>query len=141
MQGARDVAVPIAFSILTNVVAFMPLMFVPGIMGKVWQVIPLVVITVFLISWVESLLILPTHLAHSDLRPRQQPAPLAEPEAAGFWPKIQLVCRYHLRLSPPQDAVSTGIRYRRPARHRPADNLRLCFQRQNELYPHAAGGI
>jgi multidrug efflux pump subunit AcrB len=69
IEGARDVAVPIAFSILTNVAAFMPLMFVPGIMGKVWQVIPLVVITVFLISWVESLLILPTHLAHSDLTP------------------------------------------------------------------------
>lgn len=43
----------------------MPLMFVPGAMGKVWKVVPLVVITVFIISWVESLLILPTHLAHS----------------------------------------------------------------------------
>jgi multidrug efflux pump subunit AcrB len=68
IEGAKDVAVPIAFSILTNIVAFMPLMFVPGAMGKVWKVIPLVVITVFLISWVESLLILPTHLAHSNQR-------------------------------------------------------------------------
>ena len=65
IEGAKDVAVPIAFSILTNIVAFMPLMFVPGAMGKVWKVVPLVVITVFIISWVESLLILPTHLAHS----------------------------------------------------------------------------
>ena len=62
--GARDVAVPITFSILTNVVAFLPLSFIPGTMGKIWKVIPLVVITVFLISWVESLLILPGHLAH-----------------------------------------------------------------------------
>ncbi len=62
--GARDVATPIAFSILTNVVAFLPLSFIPGQMGKVWQVIPMVVITVFLISWVESLVILPGHLAH-----------------------------------------------------------------------------
>jgi multidrug efflux pump subunit AcrB len=69
IEGARDVAIPITFSILTNIVAFMPLMFVPGIMGKVWQVIPLVVITVFLISWIESVLILPTHLAYSNLRP------------------------------------------------------------------------
>ena len=63
--GARDVAVPVAFSILTNVAAFLPLCFVPGVMGKVWKVIPFVVITVFLISWVESILILPAHLAHN----------------------------------------------------------------------------
>ncbi len=65
IQGSRDVAVPITFSILTNIAAFLPLAFVPGIMGKVWRVIPLVVITVFLLSLVEALLILPSHLAHS----------------------------------------------------------------------------
>ncbi len=65
VQGARDVAVPISFSILTNIVAFMPLYFVPGVMGKIWRVIPVVVVTVFIISWLESLLILPAHLAHT----------------------------------------------------------------------------
>lgn len=69
IEGARDVATPIAFSILTNIVAFMPLMFVPGVMGKIWKVIPMVVIIVFLISWLESLLILPSHLAHSKPYP------------------------------------------------------------------------
>ncbi|MBK1721256.1 efflux RND transporter permease subunit [Thiocystis violacea] len=64
--GAREVSMPIAFSILTNLVAFMPLYFVPGTMGKVFQVVPLVVSTVFLISWVEALLILPAHLGHSN---------------------------------------------------------------------------
>jgi multidrug efflux pump subunit AcrB len=59
------VATPIAFSILTNIVAFSPMAFVPGVMGKIWRVIPVVVIIVFLISWLESLLILPSHLAHS----------------------------------------------------------------------------
>ena len=67
--GARDVAVPITFAILTNIAAFMPLYFVPGYMGKIWKAIPLVVITVFIISWVESLLILPTHLAHTRSKP------------------------------------------------------------------------
>jgi multidrug efflux pump subunit AcrB len=66
--GARDVALPITFSILTNVVAFLPLSFIPGVMGKIWKVIPLVVVTVFLLSWVESLLILPGHLAHAKGR-------------------------------------------------------------------------
>jgi len=63
--GARDVSIPITFSILTNIVAFFPLMTIPGTMGKVWRVIPLVVITVFMISWVEALFILPAHLAHT----------------------------------------------------------------------------
>ncbi|SDO48640.1 efflux RND transporter permease subunit [Desulforhopalus singaporensis] len=65
LAGAKDVMVPITFSILTNIVAFLPMAFVPGVMGKVWRVIPLVVITVFTISWVEALFILPSHLAHS----------------------------------------------------------------------------
>lgn len=65
IEGAKDVAIPITFSILTNIIAFMPMAFVPGVMGKVWRVIPFVVITVFLISWFESLFILPAHLAHS----------------------------------------------------------------------------
>ncbi|MCS7049465.1 MAG: efflux RND transporter permease subunit, partial [Verrucomicrobiae bacterium] len=70
--GARAVAVPVAFSVLTNVVAFVPLYFVPGMFGKIWQVIPLVVITAFLISWMESLLILPAHLAHTRSQPRSR---------------------------------------------------------------------
>lgn len=69
--GARDVTLPVTFSILTNIVAFLPLCFVPGVMGKIWRVIPLVVITVFAISWVESLLILPCHLAHGGRAKRR----------------------------------------------------------------------
>ena len=66
IEGAKSVAVPLSFAILTNIVAFMPLLFLPGFLGKVFAVIPLVVGTVFLISWVEALLILPAHLGHSD---------------------------------------------------------------------------
>ncbi|MGQ0793559.1 MAG: efflux RND transporter permease subunit [Deltaproteobacteria bacterium] len=70
MKGARDVSVPVAFSIITNILAFLPLYFVPGTFGKTWQVIPLVVVTVFLISWIESLLILPSHLAQESKKSR-----------------------------------------------------------------------
>lgn len=65
IQGARDVAVPVTFSILTNIAAFAPLLFVPGFLGKIWGVIPLVVCTVFIISLMEAIFILPAHLAHS----------------------------------------------------------------------------
>jgi multidrug efflux pump subunit AcrB len=68
ISGAKDVLVPVTFSILTNIVAFLPLCFIPGVMGKIWRVIPFVVITVFSISWIEALLILPCHLAHGKKR-------------------------------------------------------------------------
>ncbi|MBD3268040.1 MMPL family transporter [bacterium] len=64
IMGARQVAVPVTFSILTNVLAFTPILFVPGVSGKIWRIIPIIVITVFLISLIESLFILPAHLGH-----------------------------------------------------------------------------
>ena len=45
IEGVREVVRPVTFGILTNIVAFMPLYFVPGFMGKVFQVIPVVVIS------------------------------------------------------------------------------------------------
>ena len=68
IRGARDVAMPVTFSILTNIAAFLPLLFVPGMMGKTWKVIPMVVCTVFTISLSEAIWILPSHLAHARTR-------------------------------------------------------------------------
>lgn len=66
IQGTKDIAVPVSFSIITNIVAFIPLMFLPGMLGKIFYAIPIVVATVFTISWFESLLILPVHLAFKE---------------------------------------------------------------------------
>ncbi len=63
IDGALEVSVPVTFSIMTTVAAFMPLAFISGMMGKFIVVIPMVVITLLLMSLVESLLILPAHLA------------------------------------------------------------------------------
>lgn len=68
VKGCSEVASPVGFSILTNVVAFVPLMVLPGMMGRVFGMLPLVVVSVFLISWVESLYILPAHLSHTKTR-------------------------------------------------------------------------
>ncbi len=62
--GAREMIVPVTFSILTTVIAFSPMLAVPGFMGKLFRILPLVVILVLLISWVESFWILPSHLGH-----------------------------------------------------------------------------
>lgn len=63
-NGAREVVMPVTFSVLTNVVAFVPMLFVPGVLGRVFGVLPAVVVSVFLISLVESLFVLPSHLGH-----------------------------------------------------------------------------
>ena len=68
IDGALEVSVPVTFSILTTVAAFTPLMFVTGIMGKFMKAIPLVVISLLLVSLVESLFVLPAHLSGGRAR-------------------------------------------------------------------------
>lgn len=63
IAGAREVGLPVIFSVLTSVAAFMPLIFVDGMMGKFIKTIPLVVISLLLVSLIESLFVLPAHLA------------------------------------------------------------------------------
>ena len=72
IQGAKDVAVPLTFSILTNMVAFLPLLTLPGMIGKLQSLTPLVVISVFAISWIEALFILPAHLGQMKEKPTSQ---------------------------------------------------------------------
>lgn len=69
IRGTKSIAMPVVFSVITNMVAFVPLMFVPGFMGKVFKTIPFVVIAVFWVSLIESLFILPAHLSHRSQRP------------------------------------------------------------------------
>ncbi|MEM7416638.1 MAG: efflux RND transporter permease subunit [Gemmatimonadota bacterium] len=64
IQGAREMAVPVTFSVLTTMVAFSPLLFVPGVTGKIFRLIPVVVIAVLFFSLIESFFILPAHLGH-----------------------------------------------------------------------------
>ena len=73
IEGAREIAKPVVFAVLTTVAAFMPLMFVPGMMGKIFRVIPLIVVPCLLFSLLESLGILPAHLSHIPKRPRSGP--------------------------------------------------------------------
>ena len=71
IKGTREVAVPVTFSILTNIAAFLPIYFVPGTTGKIFKMIPVVVCIVFVISLIESLFVLPAHLAHQRERQRR----------------------------------------------------------------------
>lgn len=68
IAGTKDIAAPVTFTILTTIVAFIPVMFIPGTTGKFWWPFPVVVIVVLLLSLIEALFILPAHLAHSAKR-------------------------------------------------------------------------
>lgn len=72
IRGTREVAGPVVFSILTNVVAFIPLLFIPGETGKFWRPLPIVVIVVLLLSLFEAMFILPAHLAHIRSNPHRR---------------------------------------------------------------------
>ncbi|HVR36278.1 MAG TPA: efflux RND transporter permease subunit [Methylomirabilota bacterium] len=63
VAGVKQMTVPVVFAVSTNIIAFLPLLFVPGEAGRFFHVLPAVVIAVFTVSLVECLLILPAHLA------------------------------------------------------------------------------
>ncbi len=65
IAGAREIAGPITFAVLTNIVVFLPFFFLPGDMGNFIRQVPAVVVAVFVVSLVESLFVLPAHLAHT----------------------------------------------------------------------------
>ncbi|WP_178991473.1 efflux RND transporter permease subunit [Winogradskyella schleiferi] len=64
IAGAKDVSLPVTFSIITTIIAFVPLLFMPGETGKFWQPLPAVVIVILAVSLLEAFFILPSHLAH-----------------------------------------------------------------------------
>ena len=63
IEGTHLVAVPVTFAILTSMVAFVPMLFLPGWLGKLMKDIPLVVIPALFFSLIESKFILPYHLS------------------------------------------------------------------------------
>ncbi len=63
IRGTTLVSTPVTFAVLTTIVAFVPIIFLPGTMGKFMGVIPIVIIPTLLFSLVQSKLILPYHLS------------------------------------------------------------------------------
>jgi multidrug efflux pump subunit AcrB len=66
IEGAQEVAKPVIFAVLTTIAAFSPLLNVPGFMGKIMYVIPIIVISTLVFSLIDALFILPAHLSHFD---------------------------------------------------------------------------
>ena len=65
VKGGEQVFWPVVGTVLTTIVAFMPLIFLRGNMGKLLGALPMVVFCALLISLLESMLILPSHMVHA----------------------------------------------------------------------------
>jgi multidrug efflux pump subunit AcrB len=65
VDGLKEVGGPVVMAVSTTIVAFSPLLFIAGIMGKFIAVMPMAVIIILIVSLGEALIILPTHLHHA----------------------------------------------------------------------------
>ncbi len=64
VNGVMEVGMPVIAAVTTTLVAFVPLMYIGGIMGKFIAILPIVVICALSVSLYESLFLLPAHLSH-----------------------------------------------------------------------------
>ncbi|GJM10884.1 MAG: acriflavin resistance protein [Lysobacteraceae bacterium] len=108
VRGAKKVAMPATFGVLTTVAAFMPMLFIGGVAAKIWESIALVVVLCLLFSLVESKLILPAHLAHMKLKkaPKNSRNPLLKAQRFVSNGMESFVARYY------QPALDSALRYR-----------------------------
>ena len=75
MSGVRTNLLPVATTVTTTIAAFVPLLFVKGVIGQFVSVIPLVLTVALLVSLAESVVGLPAHLvAGASRRPAGRPA-------------------------------------------------------------------
>ena len=68
IEGATRVLVPVAFGVITTIVAFMPLLFAVGTVGQAYAVRATTVICCLAFSLIECQLVLPAHLGHGSGR-------------------------------------------------------------------------
>jgi len=87
-QGVSEMTIPVLYAVGTNIIAFVPLLLVPGSVGQFMRDLPVVVAVVFSVSLLEALLILPSHLRGH-----------AHPWLAGLLHPFARVRRFHDRIT------------------------------------------
>jgi len=80
-MGTSSVVKPVMYAVISTMIFFVPMLFMPGDMATAAQAIPVVVILALAFSLIESLWILPSHLAHMGPERPSQSALLRSLEA------------------------------------------------------------
>ncbi|HDP35039.1 MAG TPA: efflux RND transporter permease subunit [Candidatus Hydrogenedentes bacterium] len=78
VEGVLEVGMPVIAAVTTTMIAFVPLLYVGGFVGRLISVLPVVVIAALGVSLVECLFLLPAHLSHL-------PDPNAKRSGKGFF--------------------------------------------------------
>jgi multidrug efflux pump subunit AcrB len=68
-EGANEMFLPVSVAVLTNIIAFIPILMMQGDIGQYMRSLPIVAIAVFMVSYFDALFLLPAHLnSHSGKR-------------------------------------------------------------------------
>ncbi len=73
IKGVSQVFWPVVATVSTTIAAFIPIMLMGGIFGAWIRDIPLVITIVLLASLFESIFILPSHIAHTNISAKSKP--------------------------------------------------------------------
>jgi len=66
LEGVKQMVMPVSAAILTTIFAFVPIIFIPGVMGRFMASIPVVVTIVLLFSLLDAVFFIPSHIVHAD---------------------------------------------------------------------------
>jgi multidrug efflux pump subunit AcrB len=90
IRGTQAVVIPVIFGVLTSVAAFLPIVLLPGRMGGFFGTVGKTAIVCLAFSLIESLLILPSHLAHRKTsKPKSDPKSNARQGFSAGWSRFQ----------------------------------------------------
>ena len=94
VMGALEMVRPVTAAALTTMLAFLPMVFLGGMPGKiVWQ-IPTVVVIVLLFSWAESFCILPAHMSTLRSTSNLAKRPFMQALEAGYRRSVGFALRH-----------------------------------------------
>ncbi|WP_028109108.1 efflux RND transporter permease subunit [Ferrimonas futtsuensis] len=77
-KGVQEVYPAIVVSILTTVLAFLPMLFLPGQMGKMLYVLPLTITVALAFSFIDALIVIPAHMRTVLAKPQPSPRPVGQ---------------------------------------------------------------
>ncbi len=103
-DALKEVSMPVVAMMLTTIVAFVPLLAVQGLFGEFMKIIPVAVMSALLLSLIESLFILPAHLAHHS---GDRETLFMKVTHAILWPIIAVTSRIQPKVNQGLEALTS----------------------------------
>ena len=95
INGLKEVLPSVFVSILTTMVAFLPLLAIPGNTGKMLYVMPLIVVVALIFSFIDVVFILPSHIKHALAKKEKDKEKYQEPRWINKLQSLLLVVVNH----------------------------------------------